>query len=214
MVNEAAISQIRTNEFIQSPWELREIGRGRDSLGNAVLQSLTVKNNVFTGSSSTAVRSNLNLGAWIDANVNCTSTGVSSCNFNFPNRMLPESITSNGSTFRIGGNSLEDFNQWFPADLSNLKRRFFALESCDGCHQSETRVRFTHTDPRNGAPSHFIVGTTQLPNGSALPPDLTRRLNNFRNLVCLASTTATLSLSAGESVAPLSRRTDFSTSVH
>lgn len=216
VVNQAAISQIRTNEFIQSPWELREIGRGRDSLGKAVLQSLTVKNNVFTGSSSMAVRSDVNLGAWIDANVICTSTGVSSCKFNFPNRMLPATITSNGSTFRIGGNSLEDFNQWFPApaDLSNLKRRFFALESCDGCHQSETRIGFTHTDPRNGAPSGFIVGTTQLPNGSELPPDLTRRLNNFRNLVCLASATETLSLSAGESVAPLSRRTDFSTSVH
>lgn len=213
---QAAIAQIRTNEFLSGPWELREIGRVRDAAGRAVLQSITVKNSLApVQPSNVNVRSSPELGAWIDSNITCSdSRRISTCRFSAPSRMMSDTISQGASVFRVGGAAPADFRPWFQSNPNNIKRRFFALESCDGCHQSETGVFFTHTDPRNGAPSAFLLQNIRVGGFFDQQADLSRRLSNFRNLVCLAATSTALSLSAGGPVAPLDRRIDFSSSVH
>ncbi len=195
---QAAIAQIRTNEFIMSPWEIREIVRTRNASQEAILANATVKNTpavnqvVIAGTPAVNVRNDVDLGAWVDANVTCTSaTNLASCNFRAVSGMMPASFAQNGKTFRLGPTSLEDFSSWFPGS-TQIKRRFMALQTCDGCHQSETGVRFTHSSPSNGNPSSFLTATTNVGgSGLTIEPDLQRRSNNMKNLVCLAAATTT-----------------------
>lgn len=217
---QAAIAQIRTNEFLGSPWELREIVRVRNSLSKAVLQATTTKNSLGVGSGITGSgltsRSDADLGAWIDGNVTCSNPNdISSCRFSASNHQMPESFSRNGKSFKSGPSSEANFGRWFSSDSSNIKRRFFALESCDGCHSSETNVFFTHTSPFNGDPSAFLTNASTI-GAFRVEADLARRLRNFKNLVCLASPTAA-GLNLGVSapvVAPLEKRVGTSSSVH
>ena len=216
LARQAAISQIRTNEFIQSPWQLREIIRDRSSPGVVKLKNTTTKN-----AFSVANKSDTALGAWVDLNVTCQGTANGStqpfgnCKFIALNNSLPDTVTQTGRTFRLGPTADADFRQWFGVDRNNIKRRFFALNTCDGCHQSEGLALFVHTDQRNGNPSRFL--TSQHSVGSfSEEADLARRLRNFKNLVCLAATSASqLDISASYSpVAPLEKRLGVSEMVH
>jgi|GEM_PF-807441 len=219
---QAAISQIRTNEFIEDPWQLREIVRGRSSAGTAVLRAATTKNAlvptqaVEAGKRPVTIRDDRDLGDWVDRNVSCSNaTNLSSCRFTPADFQLPQSIAIKGKTFRSGSISNADFGRWFDADQGNLKRRFFALQSCDGCHQSETGVFFTHTDVGDGSPSSFLTGAFTV-GSFEVEADLSRRLRNFKNLVCLAAPTATaLNLNASRPLnEPLEKRVGVSESVH
>ena len=217
---QAAIAQIRTNEFLQSPWELREIVRSRDPASKAVLRSTTTKNSLGTGAgvtgSGVVTRDDVDLGAWIDGNVTCSNPlNISSCRFGALNHQMPISFSQNGKFFKSGPSSEADFGRWFSSDSTNIKRRFFALESCDGCHSSETNVFFTHTSPFNGDPSAFLTNPSTI-GAFRVEADLARRLRNFKNLVCLAAPTASgLNLGASAPVvAPFEKRLGTSSSVH
>jgi hypothetical protein len=221
-INQSAIAQIRTNDFIGSPWELREIMRSRDSAGQVQLAITTNKNTVSLASGQT--RSDADLGEWVDKNVRCSNpSDLASCEFATVNKALPSEISIKDKnnavkTFRQGP-SVPVEGRWFDGNMDKIERRFFALESCDGCHQSEGLAFFVHTDHSNGEPSRFLIDTSPLGmkiGNFKVEADLARRLRNFRNLVCLAAPLqGDLNLTSdGGVVAPLGMRVGVSESVH
>lgn len=224
-LTQAAISQIRTNEFIMGPWQLREIIRARNTSGSPVLTNTTTKNVFFptqnlagtTPSTEVSIRNNSDLGNWADANVTCSNlTNIATCRFSSRNEMIPSSVNIAGVTFRVGPISNEDGAAWFPGSTV-IKRRFMALQSCDGCHQSETGVFFTHTSPSTGNPSTFLTNATNVGNsGFLISADLERRANNMKNLVCLAATTtSSLNLTSQDDTSLLHRNPEwYSVGVH
>ncbi len=207
VATQAAIAQIRTNEFIMSPWQIREIVRTRNASQVATLANTTVKNTpavsqvVISGTPPINVRNDPDLGAWVDANVICSNaTNLATCRFRAANGMIPATFFQNGKLFSVGPTSLADFSRWFQGS-TQIKRRFMALQTCDGCHQSETGVGFTHSSPRTGEPSRFLTASTNVGgSGLLIEADLQRRANNMKNLVCLAAaSTASLNLTSERS---------------
>ena len=47
-----------------------------------------------------------------------------------------------------------------PNYTDRASRHFFSLNTCTGCHGRETNTSFVHIDPRTGALSNFLNGTT------------------------------------------------------
>jgi len=217
-INQAAIAQIRTNDFNEFPWELREIMRSRDSSGKVQLAITTNKNTISLASGQT--RSDADLGEWVDKNVRCSNpSDLASCEFATVNKALPSeiSITGRNNAVKIfrQGPSVPVEGRWFAGNMDKIERRFFALQSCDGCHKSEGLAFFVHTNHRTGEPSQFLVANQKIGNFT-VEADLARRLRNFRNLVCLAAPLGgDLNLTSdGDVVAPLGRRVGVSESVH
>ncbi len=181
---EASISQIRTNEILDNDWELREIVRTRSAQNLPVLTLTTVKNNPDQG-----LNNNATLKTWLGANVVCAvATDIKTCSYNTANAQIPATIPKGTATMAVlGAEAPEPFGfRWFQSSTV-VKERFFALQTCNGCHTAETGTSFTHVSPSNGAPSAFLLG------------DLTPRLKNFKNLVCLGAANAgALNLSESE----------------
>ena len=185
---QAAISQIRTNEVLSSPWELREIIRARDPSGVPTLILSTVKNNPDQSFKS----GGNGLTAWLEANVVCTNANDrNSCSYNTANGQMPEKITNGSATVNLLGTSAPTNFSWFDRS-PNAKHRFLALNTCSGCHTTETGTGFVHTNTISGAPSAFLQA------------DLATRLRNFKNLVCLsAASTGGLDLTDGDNLSGL-----------
>lgn len=176
---QSAISQIRTNEFISFPWELREISRGRSAQDLPILALTTVKNNP---DQSFANGKGI-FASWLESNITCRVAGdKNSCAYTTANASLPAALPDGMKL--LGAAAPVDF-QWAP-NSTNIKHRFTALNTCSGCHQSETGTSFLHIDIASRQPSAFMRA------------DLARRLKGFKNLVCLAAvSTGELNL-AGE----------------
>lgn len=168
---QASIAQIRTNEILSSPWELRELIRWRNSAGKASLALTTVKNNP----DKSFANGGNGLASWLASNVTCSNAAdKNTCSYNTPNAQLPARIAKGNKTVGLlGATALEDFT-WFPRS-TDVKQRFAALNTCSGCHTGETNTAFVHVDSFTGAPSTFLEN------------DLVARLRSFKNLVCLAT---------------------------
>jgi hypothetical protein len=184
---QAAISQIRTNEFISSPWELREIVRNRNSAGKANLVLTTVKNNPDTKFRS----GTRGFSAWVNSNVECSvATDLNSCRYKTGNGQLPAVFAStvNQREPLLAASAPVSF-EWFSGS-TNVKQRFVALNTCSGCHQSETGTSFLHVS-ETGVASVFLKS------------ELAKRLVNFKNQVCLAvGSTSDLNLTGESSIPP------------
>ncbi len=168
---QAAISQIRTNEILGPNWELREIVRTRSAAGAPVLTLTTVKNNP-----DDSLNNNATLKTWLNANVTCkVATDKNTCSYNTANAQIPATIPNGATPLKVlGVESPEPFS-WFASSQNDTKLRFFAIQTCNGCHTNETNTKFVHVSEFNGAPSQFLLA------------DLNPRLKNFKNLVCLAA---------------------------
>lgn len=200
---QAAISQIRTNEFLSSPWQLREIIRTRNTAGASVLTLTTVKNNP-----DTTLNNNAALKNWLSANVLCkVATDKKTCAFNTANGQIPATIPVGTGTQSVLGVQSDASFTWFSGQ-TDTKLRFFALQSCNGCHTGETHTgetgpRFTHVSTTNGAPSAFLL------------TDMIARVSNFKNLVCLgAANSSDLNLAPANEDELNLLRIDISNSTH
>jgi hypothetical protein len=170
--SEASIAQIRTNEILDSEWELREIVRVRNAQNVATLQLTTVKNNP-----DQSLNNNAKLKNWLNTNVVCTTpTLINTCSYNTANAEIPATIPDGTARMAIlGVTSPEPFGfRWFQSS-SIVKERFFSIQTCNGCHTGDTNTPFVHVATSNGEPSSFLIA------------DLTPRLKNFKNLVCLGA---------------------------
>ena len=127
-----SINQIRTNEIaLAFPWELREFELNR-TIGQ--LQPTTVKltpdsNRNGTGDISAFINANISQLLFIDP-----FTNEPNPRHNFPT---------------AAGNSLADGTIWDATGIINSEARFqFGLNTCNGCHETETATAFLHVRPR------------------------------------------------------------------
>lgn len=176
--NGSSIGQVRTNEIaIGSPWELREF---RLNTSGQLVQATVAQ------TPAPSFKSSARTARWINANESAILAGKHIVPAKFED--LP---------FR-GGNSLTDFTSWNPAGVRNPEaRHLLAVNTCDGCHGSETSTGFLHVGNRSKgalAPlSGFLTGTTVNDPVSGKPRtfnDLARRKTDFASFLCSGTTEA------------------------
>lgn len=138
-VNHSAISQIRTNEFIDSPWELREFVLAFDSVTKVTsLKPVGAKLSPFN-----SVPGSLNNTAALVNFVDANATAIGVERYEVPDAMLALA-SQNGSTWTFGTLPTAA-NEARHAEL----RQKFGVNSCNGCHSNpETRTAFTHVGSR------------------------------------------------------------------
>lgn len=159
--NRSAINQIRTNEFLQSPWELREFNIVR---GANQLSIVSPKQTPFNTFNTPPVTSNL-LATFINNN----QAAVLAETHNVPLSYL-------GTPFRAGAvpNPLPQKTWQHPLIANNDARNKFAVNTCDACHGKETLTgSFLHVAPRasgaQAALSQFLIGNQ--PGASVATPN-------------------------------------------
>lgn len=166
------LSQLRTDEFIAHPWELREF--------------VVSDNGFLVQKSVVATPDNaLNASSWL---ANVINTGAL-------NQGVPTF-----SPLEEGSSSINDPNLfWNAGGISNLRRRHkFSLNTCNSCHGRETDTFFTHVkEAPYGVPpqlSDFLTGGGAGVGFQVADPvdgtirtfnDLERRRQDLQNLVDL-----------------------------
>ena len=146
--NGSALGQLRTNEFLASPWELREfkLPTGNGNLTPSTV-AMTPDPSFENGAPQTA------LGAWLDTRP--------------PGPVIP--LTVSGIGPMLGGNATSPGPNWhWNPPTSTFERRFkFSLNTCNACHAGETQTWFGNPGFRHvveeffGTPaglSAFLVG--------------------------------------------------------
>jgi hypothetical protein len=157
--NNSALNQLRTNENLLDPlWELREFKIFHTDSDRGHLRPVTVKQTPREDSDATRLLYNY-ITTTMPAPPNHTvplEWGVLPGGPQQPFLggravMAPISVTSGSPAWATTG---------FPAP--NMVRHHFALNTCNGCHSTETNTRFTHVGcraPGQRAPlSGFLIG--------------------------------------------------------
>lgn len=197
-LNRSAILRIRTNEKIfqnstainpQSPLDIEHAWQDADwefkqfeiDPGTHYLKQVPVTNTPLTAANyatfgishfwpigNSGNNEYLAMGAWIDNNKNKVASGTHSIPANY---LAPVA--------RVQGEFLHYFeigwppvppNNW-PSPPANVReiRRQYSLNTCQGCHNGETKTVFTHVRPLPyGEPANYWR------NVSAGPPDYTQ----------------------------------------
>jgi hypothetical protein len=148
--NGSALGDIRTNEIAfgdDGNWELREFALAP---GGDVLEPRPVGLTPDLGLNGSDA-----LARFVDANAAAIL---------LDRHTVPELFEDR--PFRAGA-SLNDASVWAaPGIIDNEARHHLAMNTCNGCHASETATNFLHVHPRlAGAESHlssFLRGTTVL----------------------------------------------------
>lgn len=157
--NNSALNQLRTNEnLLNATWELREFAIFKNDSDAGHLRPVTVKQTPREDSDATAFLQN-----YITTTVPAPPSHKVPLEWNqVPGGplapflggravMMPISLTSGSNAWATTG---------FTAP--NMVRHQFALNTCNGCHSTETNTRFTHVGcrlPNQQAPlSGFLVG--------------------------------------------------------
>ncbi len=142
--NGSSISQVRTNEIVGDGfWQLREF-------------HLTALGALAPATVVQSPRNELNGSAALARFINANSAQILA-----QTHVVPASFE--GAPF-LGAESDETFT-WNAAGITNpAARHLFALNTCNGCHLSETGTSFTHISPRSAgqvaALSRFLTGGT------------------------------------------------------
>ena len=143
--NGSAISQVRTNEIaLAGPWELREFKLGAAGRLKQRAVALTPTRDV----EGTDV-----LGRYVNQNEAAILAGTN----NVP-------LTFEGAPFRAGAIT-NNIDSWSSPDIVNPEaRHLLSLNTCNGCHGSETNTPFLHVNNRSAGQvavlSGFVTGTT------------------------------------------------------
>lgn len=193
-INGSALAQLRTNELaFVGPWELREFALV-GPVGVSRLAPTTTKltpHDSFNGTPT--------LGRYINEFSTSIVGGA---------HVVP--LTYESQPF-IAGNSLNrdpgPGGAWNAPGIVNPNARHkFSLNTCSGCHGSETKAEFLHINPRdagfastlsrflvgNGtlaSPSTFTVPDPVIPTTVRVFGDLQRRRTDLANLLSTSCTT-------------------------
>lgn len=193
-INGSALAQLRTNELaFVGPWELREFALV-GPIGVSRLAPTTTKltpHDSFNGTPT--------LGRYINEFSTSIVGGA---------HVVP--LTYESQPF-IAGNSLNrdpgPGGAWNAPGIVNPNARHkFSLNTCSGCHGSETKAEFLHINPRdagfastlsrflvgNGtlaSPSTFTVPDPVIPTTVRVFGDLQRRRTDLANLLSTSCTT-------------------------
>lgn len=149
-VNGSSIGQVRTNDIINSPWELREFILEDQGFTEAT-RKMTPDNSFQ--------RSQM-LSDWMNDSTN-------DANIRALDYVVPESFDD---TPFLSGNVLVQ-SAWNPPGVDPAVRKIFAERTCDGCHSNETtpRTNFVHFEPARlpSEPSQWLL-TVDLPEREVL----------------------------------------------
>ncbi|MGB1252118.1 MAG: choice-of-anchor X domain-containing protein [Candidatus Promineifilaceae bacterium] len=169
--NGSAINQIRTNEFLTNPWQLREFVL--DEAASGALKPLkltTVKQTPRDGLNNSAelatfINDNEKDLIWVDP-----LTGLPA-----PFHQIPDAM--------IGVKSDESFSGFWNAGgiLNSEARHQLSLNTCSGCHTGETETVFTMIKPRPRGTAAELAGFLQGINVVDPAPGVTtvRRFNDL-----------------------------------
>lgn len=157
--NGSALNQLRSNDFpINSPWELREFHINPSTHWfDTVSTALTPNFNTYT---NTGFLSPI-LTQFINQNAN---------DILLERHQIP--VSYNDFPF-LTGSALNPFlsqgpKTWIVPGTNPEARHKFALNTCNGCHGTETGTRFLHVEPRHSGGesilSRFMDGTGTFPD--------------------------------------------------
>ncbi len=183
--NGSALNQARTNDFfLASPWELREFTLQPPAGPPAPLLMSTVAQTPANVHQNTALLANY---------VNVNTPAIVANNYVVPLNWGTVPFRGGASTHFINF----DWDGPPPActSIANANARHnFSLNTCNGCHGSETNTIFKHVEPRAaGVPSvlsGFLTGIATVDMCGAPRPfnDLARRQVDLCNLVGMTCT--------------------------
>ena len=159
-INGSAISQVRTNEIaLDFPWELREF---RLNASDKLLRETTVKQTPDLDFNNTAT-----LARWVDTNAAAILGLTGKGSIDVP-------LSFEGRPFRAGA-SVNNFELVWNSSATNRLAMFrVAINTCSGCHQTETLTSFLHIEPREpgfaARLSAFLSGPTTNPDVPSTKP--------------------------------------------
>jgi hypothetical protein len=149
-VNESALNQVRTNEFFDRPWELREFkltpGVGDLFPATGMLTQTTVKQTPDPILNNTAT-----LSDYINSDCGGVNTGTHVVPISFPRNSLDAALPN--SPAMLGGNSPVPPGVWNAPHIAcgpappGEARFQFSNATCGGCHLTETNTTFYHIRP-------------------------------------------------------------------
>ncbi len=159
--NNSAINQVRTNENLLDPqglWELREFKIFKSDSDAGHLRPVTVKQTPRGDVDGTVSLQNyitttapVPPAHLVPLEWPSTPGGANAPFLGGRAIMAPISLTSGSASWAVTG-----------ATAPNMVRHHFALNTCNGCHSTETGARFTHIGcrlPGQPAPlSEFLTG--------------------------------------------------------
>ena len=164
-VNGSALNQLRTNEFLNQPWELREFkltpGIGDLFPATGALTQTTVKQTPDPVLNGTAT-----LSDYINSDCFGTNTGTHVVPIAFPRNPLDAGLPNPPAM--LGGHSPVPPGVWNAPAIAcgpsppGEARFQFSNATCGGCHLTETNTSFYHIRPTQfGTPailSPFLSG--------------------------------------------------------
>jgi hypothetical protein len=178
--NGNAISTVRTNEIdfgTNGVWQLREFALSADT-GRLGPTTIRLTPDLGFNNSATLVSFiNANEAAILAETVGDTHT-------------IPDQFQ--GSPF-LGGAVFNDFfTEWNAPGINNPEARFhLAVNTCNGCHSTETNTTFLQISPRfpgnEASLSGFLTGTTvfdRFTGEQRTFNDLGRRADDLRQIIC------------------------------
>jgi hypothetical protein len=153
--NGSAINQIRSNEFIQSPWELREFRlQGRTLVGTPVpLVQVTVARTPANSHQKQQIVADF---------INNEEPAILAGTHDVP--LVYQSTNFRGGASRHSLNFGWDGPGAACASINSPAARFlFSFNTCNGCHGDDTGTFFLHVEPRAAGVesnlSNFLTGT-------------------------------------------------------
>jgi hypothetical protein len=169
--NRSALNQLRTNEFLNSPWQLREFRLAADDGDVGHLRQVTVKQNPRDDLNSQQV-----VADFINPNAAAILAGAHVVPAEFPvppgvSFLAPHSDASNPGLENLVSGDFWDGPGTHPsaAITTPNSRHRFSFHTCDGCHTGETSTFFTHIKPEvtpgaAGSLSKFLQGPIAVPD--------------------------------------------------
>ena len=154
--NGSALNHLRTNEFLTTPWNIRDFAIQSTSKQLALIHPHKEPMSESNVNSTSIIAAKIaDLAAFVNNSTN-QSLIETEGNYNIPDgiKAIDAQIPSPSATPAYFWNG--------PAITSDLARHKLSMGTCSGCHARETKTNFTHILPANfGAPaplSAFITG--------------------------------------------------------
>lgn len=169
--NGSALNHLRTNEFIMSPWNIRDFAILKDNISNTNKLTLIHPDKEPMREANNA-SGGLPLLAKVTALVDLANANTSAIESDNP-YSIADPIK--GVDAQIPTPSYF----WNPSTTrrinSDLARHKLSLNTCSGCHAGETRTSFTHIRPTNfgtaATLSSFLTGAVGDPTAPFLVTD-------------------------------------------
>jgi hypothetical protein len=161
--NGSAIGQVRTNERAMSGvWELRQFELGLNGTASTLIPSPVAM---------TPAETFKNLEGIVGNFINENAAAIQAFTHTVP---LAPKINGVQLSFFQGGSSLVGNTPWNGEDIqapTSLLRHIFALNTCNGCHSSETGTTFLHISPRAAGTESVLSGFLKSINNVRDPVD-------------------------------------------